>query len=271
MGLPSGAVVRGCLPAAYAPTWGDRPKHRTLLFADVHANLPALQATLEKAKELGVDSYIFLGDAVGYGPHPSEVLDILANLPAAILLQGNHDYAVSTGDTEGMNRLAIECIEWTESKLSSTELDYLFSWPIEYEEGIWMALHGAPVDPKRFNSYVYDVTYQQNLDEVEAAKKVICFFGHTHVPNVYRRTGTLNERFHRPSRAQVSPASCHLINPGSVGQPRDGNPAASFAVWDHASGDVTFYRIPYSRRITAAALKKAGLPEDLVFRLELGR
>lgn len=244
---------------------------RTLLFADVHANLPALQAVLAKARDLGADSYLFLGDAVGYGPHPSQVIELLAALPAAILLQGNHDYAVATGDTEGMNRLAFECVEWTESVLSQPEIDWLGSLQVESADGPWLALHGAPIDPRRFNAYVYEMTYQDNLDVIEAAGQAVCFYGHTHVPGVYRRTGTFDEVVRRPSRAPIVRGSHHLINPGSVGQPRDGQSTASFAVWDREANDVTFHRVAYPVDVTRAALKKVGLHPDLGYRLELGR
>lgn len=244
---------------------------RTLLFADVHANLPALQAVLAKARELGVDSYLFLGDAVGYGPHPKEVLSVMRDLPSALLLQGNHDYAVSSGDTEGMNRLAVESVEWTTTRLSRDDLDFLASLPVDHDAGEWMALHGAPVDPRRFNAYVYETTYRDNLDVLEDEGKTTCFFGHTHVPGVYRRTGVSEERVFRPTRTPILPGSHHLINPGSVGQPRDGVSKASFAVWDRESLEVTFHRIPYPMDVTLAALKKTGLHPDLGYRLELGR
>lgn len=247
------------------------PGRRTLLFADVHANLPALESVLAEGRGLGVDSYIFLGDAVGYGPHPSEVLSVMRDLPAALLLQGNHDYAVSTGDTEGMNRLALESIEWTTTRLSREELDFLASLPTDHEEGPWMALHGAPVDPRKFNAYVYETTYRENLAVLEDAKKTACFFGHTHVPGVYRRTGVHDERVYRPTRAAIVPGSHHLINPGSVGQPRDGISKASFAVWDREAAEVTFHRVRYPLDVTIAALKKTGLHPDLGYRLELGR
>jgi diadenosine tetraphosphatase ApaH/serine/threonine PP2A family protein phosphatase len=244
---------------------------RTLLFADVHANLPALRAVLAKGRELGVDSYLSLGDAVGYGPHPGEVIDLLAGLPGCVVLQGNHDYAVATGDTEGMNPLAVACVEWTRSVLSRGDMDWLSSLPVERSEGEWMAVHGSPDDPTRFNEYIHETSYRAHLTTVEMARKTVCFFGHTHVPWFYRRTGARDETIRRPYRERVVPGSHHLVNPGSVGQPRDGIPTASFAVWDREAAEVTFHRVAYPREQTIAALKKAGLPFDLMYRLDLGR
>jgi predicted phosphodiesterase len=244
---------------------------RTLLFADVHANLPALEAVLAEGRELGVDSYLFLGDAVGYGPHPSAVVDLMAGLPSSILLQGNHDYAVATGDTEGMSPVAAECIRWTQSRLSPDQRRWLSSLPLEHSEGPWMALHGAPIDPKKFNVYVYEMTCRDSLTAVQKEQKTTCFFGHTHVPGVHRRTDGTDETIHRPSRVRIVAGKHYLINPGSVGQPRDGNPKASFAVWDREGDEVTFHRVSYPREVTLAALKNAGLHEDLGYRLELGR
>lgn len=253
------------------PEDSSLPGRRTLLFADVHANLAALQTVLAKGRDLGVDSYLFLGDAVGYGPHPSEVLSVMRDLPRILFLQGNHDYAVSTGDTGGMNRLAVESIEWTISRLSKEELEFLAALPVEHDAGPWMALHGAPVDPQRFNAYVYETTYRDNLDVLEDEGRTTCFFGHTHVPGVYRRTGVSDERIFRPTRTVILPGSHHLINPGSVGQPRDGVSKASFAIWDRDAAEITFHRIPYPMELTLKALKKAGLHPDLGYRLELGR
>lgn len=242
-----------------------------MLFADVHANLPALQAALANAQGLGADSYIFLGDAVGYGPHPSEVIDVLASLPSALLLQGNHDYAVATGDTEGMSAVAADCIRWTESVLSEKERRWLSALRPEHVEGSWMALHGAPIDPVKFNVYITEATCRESLTALQKAQRTTCFFGHTHVPSVHRRTGSADRTIYRPTRERILPDGHQLVNPGSIGQPRDGIPKSGFALWDRESGEVTFHRVPYEIDTTLAALKKAGLHTDLAYRLQLGR
>jgi predicted phosphodiesterase len=244
---------------------------RTLLFADVHANLPALQAVLAKAGELGVDSHLFLGDAVGYGPHPKEVIEVLAGLPSAVFVLGNHDHAVATSDTEGMSSLAAACIRWTASVLSKEELAWLSALPAEHVEGEWMAIHGAPADPYKFNVYISETNCRESLSLLEKAQKTTCFFGHTHAPGFHRRVGGKDETIRRPNVVDIVPGRQHLINPGSVGQPRDGNSKASFAVWDRATREVSYHRVPYAMDVTIAALQKAGLHTDLGYRLELGR
>lgn len=251
-------------PVAPAPS-------KTCLIADVHANLPALEAVVRKSRELGADSYLFLGDAVGYGPHPSEVIALLRSLPNAILIRGNHDDAVATGDIEGMNRLAVECVRWTQAVLSPEERGWLGALPPEHVAPGWLALHGAPIDPRRFNAYVYEMTYQDNLAVLERDGVAACFYGHTHVPSVHRRSPQGDEKIHAPLRVKLAPGAYHLINPGSVGQPRDGRTTASFALWDRSTGEVEFHRVEYALEETLKALREARLPSDLGYRLELGR
>lgn len=243
----------------------------TCVFSDVHANLPALDAVLEAAAEAGADSYLFLGDVVGYGPHPAECVERLRALRRAVLLRGNHDHAISSGDLElGMNGLARRTAAWTRERLHPEHLRWLGSLPVEYSGPKWLAVHGAPKDPARLFAYVYELTYEDNLAYLKREGVPLCFCGHTHVPKVYAELDSGPAKFARPRTHELSRGRPLLINPGSVGQPRDGDPRASFALWDRRSGRIDFHRVAYDVELTASALRAAGLPEQLERRLHTG-
>ncbi|MEZ5401612.1 MAG: metallophosphoesterase family protein [Bryobacteraceae bacterium] len=247
----------------------------TCVLADVHGNLPALNAVLAEARALGADSFLFLGDAVGYGPQPRECIDRLSELPAAILLRGNHDHAVGTGNfSENMNRVARESAAWTYAELDTAHRRWLASLPLEYREGsAWLAVHGAPQDPHRIFAYVYELTFRENLEFLEEAGLPLCFHGHSHIQGAFRRDSDgAMARVPASASLDLTEAGVRLlVNPGSTGQPRDGEPTAAFAMWDRRAGRVGFIRVPYALETVASRIRAAGLPLDLARRLEIGR
>lgn len=263
-GVRSSAVKRVAAKRAVG-----RPSPRlTCVLADVHGNLPALEATLKAARELGADSYLFLGDAVGYGPHPAECVARLAELPNASFVRGNHDHAVGTGRLEvGMNGLARRCAEWTISVLEPAELEWLGTLPVELATEQWIAVHGAPRDPKKFLAYVYELTYEDNLRYLRQREVPVCFYGHTHVQLVHLELPSGPTKLTKPERCDLGVGGAKLINPGSVGQPRDGDPRAAFALWDRASQRVSFHRCPYDIDRTLSDLRAFELPAELLDRL----
>ncbi|MBX3261295.1 MAG: metallophosphoesterase family protein [Rubrivivax sp.] len=243
---------------------------RVCLLADVHANLPALEAVVAAARDLGATSFLFLGDAVGYGPHPAECVARLAEL-GGISIRGNHDHAIATGELDvGMNRLARTCAEWTRGRLGRAEVEWLDSLRPDHRDGEWMAVHGAPRDPKRFFAYVYDLTYEDNLDHMEREGVAVCFHGHTHVPLVHTELPSGRAKLTAPRHLTLDTRRPTLVNPGSVGQPRDGDPRAAFAVWDRATSRVSFERAAYDLARTLADIRREGLPVELLSRLERG-
>jgi diadenosine tetraphosphatase ApaH/serine/threonine PP2A family protein phosphatase len=243
----------------------------TCIVADVHANLPALEATLAAARGLGASEYLFLGDAVGYGPHPVECIARLAELENATWLRGNHDQAVATGRLDvGMNRLARRCAEWTLSVLARGDLDWLASLPIEHVTDDWMAVHGAPRDPRKFLAYVYDLTFEDNLRYLQQQAVTLCFYGHTHVPCVHIDQTAGPAKLNKPTVVDLDSRRPALVNPGSVGQPRDGDPRASFALWNPASRSVSFHRVTYDLETTLRDLRARDLPRELEVRLCAG-
>ncbi len=249
-----------------------RKKPLTCVFSDIHANLPALEAVLAAAEELKVDSYLFLGDVVGYGPSPSETIDRLAEIEGTLLI-GNHDQSCGSGEPEeGANRVARELDQWTHDQLSQNERDWLLALDLEHGEDHWLAVHGAPQDPRRIYGYVYELTFADNLDHLDQEGKSVCFYGHTHVPFLHRKDPNgVHRRMYPSPVALFEPGHVLLINPGSVGQPRDGDPRAAFAIWDRAHDLVTFHRVDYPIEVTAREILSKKLPQDLIARLELGR
>jgi len=257
---------------------------RTALISDVHANLPALEAVIAHAEREGVDSWMFLGDAVGYGPHPRECVARLASLSGLTGLRGNHDHMACFGLDAGANSMALSSLRYARAKLGEREREWLMALPVELLGPDWLAVHGAPVDPLRFNAYVYAMSYHRNLAHLEAGSRRLCFHGHTHVPMVYRRGATPEAvaeavPIDRDAGHEGVAINVHalrgggamLVNPGSVGQPRDGDPRAGFAIWERAAGCIRFHRVAYDVASTCADILAAGLPEDLATRLELGR
>lgn len=245
---------------------------RTCIFADVHGNKPALDAVLESCRELGVDSYLFLGDVVGYGPHPRECIETLANLPNAILLRGNHDECAATGQfDDGVNRHAREALAWTISRLRTQDREWLRALPVEHRDPQWLAVHGSPCCPHRFNAYVYELTYESNLDLLSRDGPPVCFYGHSHVPFAYVRSAEGTQKIVPSTLRLFVGGQVSLLNPGSVGQPRDGDSRAAFALWDRRTNLVTFCRREYPLEQVLRAIRREGLAEDLAYRLELGR
>lgn len=252
-------------PSPRKPTGG-----LVCVFADVHGNLPALEAVISAACENGATSFLFLGDAVGYGPHPRECVARLADL-GCLAVRGNHDHAVATGQVDGyMNSLARACAEWTRDRLGPHEIAWLLGLPLEQRGDGWMAVHGAPRDPHRMRAYVYDLTFEDNLRHLRHEGVPLCFHGHTHVQLVHAELPSGPTKLAFVRYATLSPRTIHMVNPGSVGQPRDGDSRAAFALWDPASGRLELCRVPYRVELTLRDLARAGLPSELARRLALG-
>ena len=235
---------------------------RVALLSDIHSNLEALNAVLAALPE--VDRIVVLGDIVGYGPDPNGVIQRLASVRARAV-RGNHDQAMLDPTTlEWFNPHAAAAARWTRTALLQESLLYLAGLPSHGRVGRHRAVHGSPNKP-----YIWEYI----LDDLQALEILVklgkrwCFFGHTHLPRVFTEEG---EQVPGLDDWLPLPASA-LINPGSVGQPRDGNPQASFAVADLDTQAVRFYRVPYDVALTQSKIRAAGLPEIEAVRLGQGR
>jgi diadenosine tetraphosphatase ApaH/serine/threonine PP2A family protein phosphatase len=231
------------------------------LLSDIHSNLEALDAVIRALPK--VDRILVMGDIVGYGPDPNAVIARLRSVHARAVL-GNHDAAMlKPALLEWFNPQAAAAARWTQAALTPESRRYLARLPNHGRIGRHRYVHGSPRKPYLWE-YILDEL--QALEILVGLGRRLCFFGHTHLPRVFTEDG---ERIPDSPDWIPLPASA-LVNPGSVGQPRDGNPAASFAVIDLDALAVSFHRIPYDLGTTQAKIRAAGLPEVEAARLALG-
>jgi diadenosine tetraphosphatase ApaH/serine/threonine PP2A family protein phosphatase len=248
---------------------------RALVLSDIHGNLQALEAVLAAAGEF--DELWNLGDVVGYGANPNEVVALMREL-AMVNVRGNHDrVCCGLTSSQGFNPIAAAAAAWTQRVLTPENLQWLRDMPQGPVAGGGRAMcaHGSPLHEDE-----YIVTMRDAWSPLQQMSTEVTFFGHTHVQ------GGFSQRDHewhenRPyysTRDQaesveidVPVGTRHLINPGSVGQPRDRDWRAGFAIYDSVAETVTFYRVPYDVAAAQAAIRAVGLPEKLAARLSEGR
>lgn len=245
---------------------------RIALFSDIHANLPALEACLSAAGRLNADRLAFLGDFVGYGPEPEAVIARVRPLAeaGAITVLGNHDLGV-VKPSKDMNPTAAEALAWTRTQLSGDSLSFLAGLPFEVRAEDMLFVHAEASDPTAWY-YVTDVeAARASLAHCTAA---VTFCGHVHVPAIYCLSATGKMISHVPVQDVANPLLAQrkwLAVLGATGQPRDGNPAASFAMYDTAARTLTYHRAPYDVEGVAQRIRVLGLPESLAERLLRGR
>lgn len=242
---------------------------RYAILSDIHANLPALERVLEECEQAGVEAYLCAGDVVGYGPQPNECCERLREL-GAVVVRGNHDEAaVVHGKEEWFTTGARRCILWTREVLSAENLEFLAGLlPSRQLDGAHLC-HGSLPDPD-----LYTTTPGEAALTFDLMDEPLCFIGHTHYAEWYidRADGRLPAHYARPSGGECSlaPGRQYLVNPGSVGQPRDNNSQASFAVWDTTADLVTIHRVSYDIARTQQLIRDAGLPANMADRLRYG-
>lgn len=240
---------------------------RLAVLSDIHANLAALEAV--RADLPAVDEVWALGDIVGYGPRPNEVIAALQELGARSVL-GNHDgAAIGTVDPGDFNPDARAAVTWTGEVLDDNARAYLAALPEVRRDGELTAVHGSPRDP----IWEYIVSAAVAAANLESFDTRICLFGHTHLPIVFRATdgGVMAAEPGLPGEPVPVGEGRLLINPGSVGQPRDGNPLAAYLILDLEAGTAEFRRVPYDIEATQRQILDLGLPPRLAERLGYGR
>ncbi|EJW13154.1 Putative phosphoesterase [Rhodovulum sp. PH10] len=245
---------------------------RIALISDIHANREALEACLAHAARAGVDRYVFLGDYVGYGADPEWVLDTVMEHVArgAVAVLGNHD-AAAIGSSEGMNAQATEAIDWTRGRLSAAHRDFLAKLPLTVEQGAVVYVHANPVAPAGWD-YVSDLFSASRCLIGTSAHVTFC--GHTHLPSLFHMSATGKFASFDPVDRVEIPLTTRrrwLAVIGSVGQPRDDNPAACYALLDDSTFVLTYVRVPYDIDTAAGKIRDAGLPLALAYRLYKGR
>ncbi|MEE9219840.1 MAG: metallophosphoesterase family protein [Acidobacteriota bacterium] len=243
---------------------------RTLVLSDVHANLEALRAVLADARQRRWEQVWVLGDLVGYGAEPEAAVREVRALEPGVLVRGNHDKVVSGIESaEGFNVAARAAVEWTHQALSADSLEFLRGLtrgPVVAAPGIWVA-HGAPLDEDE-----YLLEGASAAAQFDAGDFSLCFIGHTHIACVFSlRAGRLDRIAPPPAGGmRLWPGERHLFNPGSVGQPRDRDPRAAYAIYDTARGEIEHYRVAYDVQKAARKILDAGLPATLAQRLASG-
>jgi len=249
---------------------------RYLVLTDIHANLEALDACLFDARARGYDDTLVLGDLVGYGPDPNEVVERIIALKPLAMVRGNHDkVACGIEQAEGFNAVARSAAKWTLDILTPKNREWLADLPEgpTIVDDLVEICHGSPFDE---DAYIFD-----ELDAVRALKvstRPLCLFGHTHYPVTFELSA---EAFDTVGPAAASEAQLalkrgakYLVNPGSVGQPRDGDARAAYAIVDtngNREPRVELLRLKYPVEETQAKIVAAGLPEVLAQRLAVGR
>ncbi len=242
------------------------------IFSDIHANRQAFSACLDAARAKGVDRIICLGDVVGYGGDPEWAVDTVMGLVAdgAIALRGNHDQAIGTA-SESMNAEAQAAIEWIRTRLSPAQRRFLADLPLMREEEDRLYVHSEGSHPARWR---YVQSAADAARSMIATQAQITFCGHIHRPQLYSMSVTAKMTSFVPiSNVPVSLLKGRqwLAVAGSVGQPRDGDPAASFVTFDTEKREITYHRAPYDVEAAARRIRDNGLPAFLADRLLVGR
>lgn len=245
---------------------------RYLILSDMHANWDAFAAVLRRARRKRFDAVLVLGDLVGYGGAPNQVVEAVRDLgPRLFRVRGNHDKVVAGIDNgANFNQTALTAAQWTTGRLTPANLRYvrdLPQGPLKVEEGVAIC-HGSPLDE---DTYVFsDVDAYEIFSHYSVP---VVFFGHTHIPSLFslegRRLGVTALRGDGGT-ILLHPEGRYLINPGSIGQPRDRDPRASYMTYDSKRRVVRWYRIPYPIAEAQKRIRKAGLPNNLADRLAVG-
>ena len=241
---------------------------RYAVISDIHGNLEAFESVLDAISKERVDSYLFVGDIIGYGADPKGCIKMLKSLDPAVAIAGNHEWGVIDKlDVSYFNDTARNAILWTKKALDNSEIEYLRSFPLAYEDEKITLVHGTLNMPEEFY-YILDT--EDAYVTLSQMKSRLCFVGHSHVPGIFASDHTKVEYFERTD-VKMDGERRYLVNVGSVGQPRDGNPAAAFAIYDDEELAIEIKRVDYDVKKAQDKILKAGLPAELAQRLSEGR
>lgn len=241
------------------------------ILADIHSNDTALGCVLEFYRNNDITQGIVLGDIVGYGPEPRRCIEMLQET-AFEIIKGNHDHAVATNNvSRGFSSNAKTAIEWTVNELEDEHKEWLGHLPAYSQNQHWFAVHGAPIDPAFFYGYVYQMTAEENLDYLQEKDLRLCFHGHSHTSGMFARDRRRQDHFIAEERIDLTLFNHSLVCPGSVGQPRNGNPNTQCAVFDSEKQEIRFIALAYDIDSVVAKIKYHGLPDTLGQRLYTGK
>lgn len=237
------------------------------ILGDIHANIDALNAVLVDARSCGVTDFISVGDVVGYNAAPAECIRVIRDELKCPVVCGNHDFYISHPvNLTDFSPNAAFAVKWTRSQLSEMDMKWLYSLPLS-RAVMGMTIVHSTLDMPDHWGYVFDV--EQAKANFSFQRTPICFHGHTHVPIIYANT---HDEFYvcDPQDFKIAAGIKYFINVGSVGQSRDGDPRASYVIFDTATKQVYFRRVPYDVEAAQERIRRAGLPEALARRLGTG-
>ena len=248
---------------------------KTAIISDLHANIEALTVVLRHIESQGITDIVCLGDVIGYGPNPREALTACRNV--RFCLMGNHEEAVLFYG-EDFNPKARAALEWTKEQLNSPEYDRTDNYEMwnflgnlketVLEDNVTF-VHGSPRVPTKEYMVPSDIKNPEKMQEVFALFPWICFVGHSHIPITFTEKDGLGFTF--ADTIDLTRVKKAIVNPGSVGQPRDENPDAGYAVYDTVKRKVTLHRVPYDVGVASEKILRAGLPRVLADRLHVGK
>lgn len=241
---------------------------RVAIISDIHSNLEALEAVDKEIDRIGVDEIYFAGDAVGYGPDPNACTKwVMENTDVAVM--GNHDFAaLGRMDIESFNPNARDAIVWNSSQMEEWATDYIGTLPMLMSRNSMTIVHANPKEPESWN-YIFSLwDAEMNFSFFE---DTFCFVGHSHQPVIVGMDASGRVSVVPGNAFTAEDGARYLINVGSVGQPRDGNPEACFGLLDTDRREFSIHRSPYDFRTTQGKMARAGLPKPLADRLAEGR
>ena len=241
---------------------------RFIIFSDVHSNLEAIQSFCRATEAIPHDKKVCLGDIVGYNADPNPVVEWVRE-EIDLALAGNHDWCVlNQKDSSYLNPAAYQACAWTRRNLTKSNTNFLDTLPVEKEEDGIYWVHSSPFEPKKWHYVSTKKSAEQNFNFFE---QDTCFLGHSHLPGIFEKNKNNKVCSHDSSKMILDPESRYIINVGSLGQPRDGNPDPVFVLYDSGSHIVEFYRFSYDFPSTQQKIIASGLPSSLADRLNFGQ
>jgi len=239
---------------------------RYAILGDVHGNWEALTAVLADAAQQNCGQYVSVGDLVGYNANPAECLEKIRELDC-VTVRGNHDHYCSHDESlDDFHPLAANVVDWTRRQLTDEQVEHLRRLKLSAKTAGFTLVHSTLDMPEKWG-YVFDSLEADAHFNYQTT--AVCFYGHTHIPMVFEKQGNVILR--PPAKLRITVGSKYFINTGSVGQPRDGDPRASYVIFDTASREIEFRRLPYDIETAQKKIRKARLPERLARRLGSGR
>ena len=236
--------------------------------SDIHSNLEALTAVSKSLQNQGPDIVLFLGDIVGYGADPNECIEMVRDI-ADDILAGNHDWAaVEKSSTDNFNPTAKKALEWTQSRLTKDSKNFLSSLSLKGKMENFIYIHSTPFRPEEWD-YIYSLS--DAAQSFDSFSQSLCFVAHSHIPVTFVQSAGGETAYVQNPQIKLQKGFRYIINSGSVGQPRDGNPLSSYGIYDTKKKEYMLIRVQYDIKNARRKIIDVGLPESLANRIIVGK